>query len=146
MVRASRVRNLGVTGELFTRAMRGDPLAAPDYSQSYRLQTVVLRVADQHAFRVFDEFPEQDVAQQADGSFLVRQDMPINEWLIGYLLSFGDGIEVLEPAGLRAALGAKICAMFAKYDILLSGSEATVPLAKVMEADIPSTEPHKEGT
>lgn len=67
--------------------MQTDPMATPDYSTSYALQRVVLRVKAEHAFRVFDEFPEQHLSPQPDGTFLIDEPMPINEWLTGCLHS-----------------------------------------------------------
>ena len=53
---------------------------------------------------------------------MIDEEMPINEWLTGYLLSFADGLEVIEPASLRTALKEKIRSMQKKYDKQLSGS------------------------
>lgn len=36
----------------------------------------------------------------ADGGRLIRTSLPQNEWLTGYILSFGEGIRVLEPESL----------------------------------------------
>ena len=52
----------------------------------------------------------------------IDEEMPINEWLTGYLLSFADGLEVIEPATLRTALKEKIHSMQKKYDKQVSGS------------------------
>ena len=46
-----------------------------------------------------------------DGRLEVRVSLPADDWLYGYLLSFGTGVEVLEPESLRrnlAAMGAEI--------------------------------------
>ena len=122
VLRASRIRDLHVMDETFERTMQEDPMATPDYSKSYTLQRVVLRIDAECAFRAFDEFPEQDIRPQPDGSFLIDEEMPINEWLTGYLLSFADGLEVIEPATLRTALKEKIHSMQKKYDKQVSGS------------------------
>lgn len=121
-VRASRIRDLVVTDDTFTRTMQSNPMATPDYTKSYEFQRVVLRISGNYAFRVFDEFPELDIHPQPDGSFIIDQPMPINEWLTGYLLSFGDGLEVIEPSVLRDTLKKKIRLMQKKYDTQLSGS------------------------
>ena len=126
VLRASRIRDLHVMEETFERTMQEDPMATPDYSKSYALQRVVLRIDAECAFRAFDEFPEQDIRPQPDGSFLIDEEMPINEWLTGYLLSFADGLEVIEPATLRTALKEKIHSMQKKYDKQVSGSQRTV--------------------
>ena len=122
VLRASRIRDLHVMEETFERTMQEDPMATPDYSKSYTLQRVVLRIDAECAFRAFDEFPEKDIRPQPDGSFLIDEEMPVNEWLTGYLLSFADGLEVIEPATLRTALKEKIHSMQKKYDKQVSGS------------------------
>ena len=116
VLRASRIRNLCVTEERFERVMQSDPMATPDYAATCAMERVVLRVKAEYAFRVFDEFPAQVVSPQADGSFLIDEPMPVNAWLIGYLLSFADGLEVLEPLSLRETLREKIRLMQKKYD------------------------------
>lgn len=121
-VRASRMRNLEVTDDTFDRIMRSDPMETPDYAKSYELQRVVLRIAGNHAFRIFDEFPELDIHPQSDGTFIIDQPMPVNEWLTGYLLSFADGLEVIEPSSLRFTLREKISLLAEKYDKQVSGS------------------------
>ena len=63
------------------------------------------------AYRVYDEFDQSCVTPQPDGSLLVEAVFPEDQWLYGYLLSFGAGVEVLSPGALRrrlAALGWKI--------------------------------------
>ena len=122
ILRASRIRNLRVTEEHFERTMQTDPMAAPDYAASCAMQRVRLRVKAEHAFRVFDEFPEEAVLPQPDGSFLIDEPMPVNEWLTGYLLSFADALEVLEPEALRETLREKIRLMQKKYDGRMSDS------------------------
>ncbi|MTJ93548.1 MAG: YafY family transcriptional regulator [Desulfovibrio sp.] len=121
-VRASRMRNLVVKNESFTRVMQSNPMDTPDYAKAYEFQRVVLRITGNYAFRIFDEFPELDIHQQPDGSFIVDQPMPVNEWLMGYLLSFADGLDVLEPQSLRRMMREKISLMLQKYDRQLSDS------------------------
>jgi len=122
VLRASRIRDIQPTGETFERVMQEDPMATPDYAKSYPMERVVLRIQADYAFRMFDEFPEQDIYPQPDGSYLIDELMPINEWLTGYLLSFADGLEVIEPSSLRDTLLEKITSMAKKYDKQVSGS------------------------
>ncbi|RGQ42819.1 WYL domain-containing protein [[Clostridium] leptum] len=39
-----------------------------------------------------------------DGRLWVAVDFPRGSWVLGYLLSFGDGVTVLSPPELRRAL------------------------------------------
>ncbi len=78
---------------------------------------VVLRVAGEAAHRLYDEFDDAQLAQQEDGSYLVTAEMPLDGWLVGYLLSYGARAEVLSPSSLREAVAQqaeKICAVYKK--------------------------------
>lgn len=56
------------------------------------------------AYRVYDEFDEGCVTRREDGALLVKIAFPDDAWLYGYLLSFGAGVEVLEPARVKERL------------------------------------------
>ncbi|MFC3803665.1 helix-turn-helix transcriptional regulator [Cohnella sp. GCM10012308] len=76
---------------------------------------LVLRVEPAGAYRIVDEFKEEDISKQEDGSFLVTADLPPGEWLFQYLLSFGDLLEVIEPASVRMEIKRQTESMFKKY-------------------------------
>ncbi|MDI4643510.1 helix-turn-helix transcriptional regulator [Cohnella hashimotonis] len=76
---------------------------------------LILRIEPAGAYRIVDEFKEEDIAKQEDGSFLVTADMPPGEWLFQYLLSFGDLLEVIEPASVRMEIKKQTERMFKKY-------------------------------
>lgn len=61
---------------------------------------VVLRFPGQMAYRVYDEFDVSQIRKDADGSLTVTATMPQDDWLVGYLLSFGTQVEILEPRSL----------------------------------------------
>ena len=50
-----------------------------------------------------------------DGRLEVRVSLPADDWLYGYLLSFGTGVEVLEPESLRQRLAAMGAEIFRKH-------------------------------
>ncbi len=64
------------------------------------------------AYRIYDEFEKHEISQDKNGSFIVSVRMPIDEWLIGYLLSFGSHVQILEPKYLKKLVykeAEKIC-------------------------------------
>ncbi len=63
-----------------------------------------LRFPAEMAYRVYDEFDGEQVERQADGDLLVSAKMPEDEWLMGFLLSFGTKLDVISPADLRHRL------------------------------------------
>lgn len=62
---------------------------------------VKLRFPKEMAYRVYDEFDCTEVAIQENGDLLVCARIPEDAWLIGYLLTFGTYVEIIEPAHLR---------------------------------------------
>ncbi|MDR6884631.1 YafY family protein [Bacillus sp. 3255] len=76
---------------------------------------LVLKIESAGAYRIVDEFKEEDILKQEDGSFLVTSDMPPGEWLYHYLLSFGHLLEVIEPETVRLEMKNRTTKMAEKY-------------------------------
>ncbi|MBE6022621.1 MAG: YafY family transcriptional regulator [Cellulosilyticum sp.] len=85
--------------------------------ERHRLDTqkVVLWIENTQAYRVFDEFEEEQVVVQEDGNFIVEIEYPIDEWLYGYLLSFGPYARVLEPEVLVEEMAYRIKEALKRY-------------------------------
>lgn len=93
------------------------PVEFPDsYTEGQNsYNKIVLRVPKEMAYRVYDEFEHDELTEQENGDFIVMAYMPEDAWLIGYLLSFGSYIEVLEPAYLRKVLFEQAKKIYEKY-------------------------------
>ena len=63
--------------------------------------TIVLRFPKNISYRVYDEFDKTRVRKKENGDLIVSVEMPEDEWLIGYLLSFGTQVDIIEPAYLK---------------------------------------------
>ncbi len=96
--RMSRVKNLLVTDEQFKRTIQKKLSIEPDYEKSYDLVLFKLKFHKEIAHKVFDEFDERYIEHQEDGFFLVTIYYPINEWMVGHILSFGNFVEIIEPS------------------------------------------------
>ena len=144
--RLTRILSPEFAGEVFHRRL--DPPEA-DYSGDipplFRVEAR-LRFAPHLAYRVYDEFDQSCVAPQADGSLVVEAVFPEDQWLYGYLLSFGAGVEVLSPDALRrrlAALGWKIYwAHASEHDTPCQGYGGTMEPSKTKE--VPAMEQYKD--
>jgi len=75
---------------------------------------IVLLFSKEIAYRVYDEFDETEIEYQKNGDLIVRAEMPVDTWLIGYLLSFGAQVEILEPKYLKDVLAAQAQAIYEK--------------------------------
>ncbi|MCX4327747.1 MAG: YafY family protein [Lachnospiraceae bacterium] len=77
--------------------------------------TVVLRFPEYMSYRVYDEFDKTVVTQKENGYLTVSAEMPENEWLIGYLLSFGTQVDIIEPAYLKEIVAEEAKKIYKKY-------------------------------
>ncbi|MCL2378948.1 MAG: YafY family transcriptional regulator [Defluviitaleaceae bacterium] len=111
-----RVNNLAVTNESFEKR---DLLAAEPApsSEAYNMPdiTMRLRIAPAMAYRVYDEFAEDMVEKQPDGSYMVTVTWPEDNWVYGFLLSFGGHIEVLAPERMREIIKGKALEIAGQY-------------------------------
>ena len=65
---------------------------------------IVLRFPKEVAYRVYDEFDITQVEIQTNGDLIVSTEMPEDAWLIGYLLTFGTQVDIIEPLYLKEVL------------------------------------------
>lgn len=109
--RLSRILDPDISGDIFHRRLTPPDLEfSGDIPPLFRVEAT-LKFPPRLAYRVYDEFDRSCVEEQADGALIVRTVFPEEPWLYGWLLSFGPGMEVLEPASLRkrmAELGREI--------------------------------------
>ncbi len=111
MFKLNRILHLDVLDQTFVPKLY--PEAEPDYGQT--CPKIALLFSKEIAYRIYDEFDETQIARQDNGDFLVSARLPVDQWLIGYLLSFGAQVEVKEPAYLREILAAQAREIFQKY-------------------------------
>lgn len=69
-----------------------------------RLTPMVLRFPKECAYRVYDEFEADIIEEQENGDFIISVTMREDDWLIGYLLSFGTQVTILEPVRLKETI------------------------------------------
>lgn len=76
---------------------------------------IILCFPAKAAYRVYDEFDINQIQPQKDGSLLVHACMPEDDWLTGYLLSFGTQVEIIEPLSLKETMKEKVKELYEKY-------------------------------
>lgn len=109
----TRIKNLEISSDTFIREVKS----------SHEIETVIknknfihakLKFSPKVAFRVYDEFTD-NVSKDNQGNLYVNIDLPDNETLFSYILSFGDNVEILEPDYLRHSMKEKLALMLEKY-------------------------------
>jgi len=115
LFKLTRVKNLILTDETFpVRDLLAEPPPQPNNRENRDI-TLRMRIAPELTYRVFDEFDEEDIKRQSDGSFIVTITWPEDNWVYGYVLSYGEYGEVLEPEHLREIIKTKTHKMLGKY-------------------------------
>jgi predicted DNA-binding transcriptional regulator YafY len=113
----TRIRNLILCEETFiqipTAEIKEEPAPAVSQADTY----AVLKVDQQMAYRIYDEFPMEAITRNEDGSFLVKTRLMSGGWLFGYLMSYEDHLEILEPEELRKDLIDKYRNVIKKYKL-----------------------------
>lgn len=109
----SRITSFTILDEYFERkplpTLPAMPKATPQY-------TYTLKIDASMGFRVVDEFNHENYTRDEEGNFIVKDTFfPDENWLVGYVLSFGNACELLEPAFLRDEISKQLQACLAMY-------------------------------
>ena len=77
---------------------------------------LVLRVDGCMAFRVLDDFREEEITPLEDGGFLIRTAFPPGAWIVSFVLGYGEHAEVLEPVTTRNAVRDALRGALSRYE------------------------------
>ncbi|MDR2956960.1 MAG: YafY family transcriptional regulator [Coriobacteriales bacterium] len=112
MFRLSRIRNIELLDQHFTKrtvAEQEKPVVrAPLVELKLRCDAKVLN-------RLYDAFDEQYIIQNNDGSFDLIVQIPDEEWVFGFILSFGNHVEVIEPEHIRLEIKNRAKKIYEQY-------------------------------
>jgi len=106
--RISRMRNLAVTDEGFARRPLESPREEEPATPPKKQVTLKLRFQPQDLYRVYDDYDEERITRNADGTYDVTVTFPEDEWVYGYIMSFGSYVEVLAPPHVRDIVRARM--------------------------------------
>jgi predicted DNA-binding transcriptional regulator YafY len=105
--KVSRMEDVVITGEGYDRAFSEQDGAAEGYVPD-NLVKLVLKMDSSQSYRIYDEFSDAEVERNGDGSFVITLYYPEDEWVYGYIMSFGHCAEVLSPAHIRGIIGERL--------------------------------------
>jgi len=95
--RISRIRSLSLCDDFFEREMPEDFDIDSDQTKMSQIVLIKLKFSQEAFYRVYDDFDGDTCEYGDDNSLTVTIHLPFDEWIIGYILSFGSFVEVLEP-------------------------------------------------
>ena len=111
-----RMRNLQITDQQFAERYTTSDLGELDVREDEQKDIDLrLKIAPEMGHRVLDEFDFEKEVEEQDGYFIVSTTWKDNEILYGFILSFGEYIEVLEPSCVREVIKKRAQMIIEKY-------------------------------
>ena len=111
LFKLNRILEIEVMNETFERRLYPWQI---DSSEG-ELNTITLRFPKEMAYRVYDEFDRTQVQRQENGDLIASAKMPEDEWLTGFLLSFGTQVDIISPPCLKEVVAEQVRRMYEKY-------------------------------
>ncbi|MDO5649452.1 MAG: YafY family protein [Gallicola sp.] len=119
--RFSRMRNVEIIDESFVpREIDFNTLM---HETHFSTTEIILKIDSRAMYRVLDEFSDKNIVQNQDGSFTVTLNMIEDEWVYGYILSFGELATVIRPKRIRDIIQRKIKKNLRNYRKREGGSQ-----------------------
>lgn len=104
LFKISRMKNVKILEESFDR----DLPELPEPKVDFKVVKLELEISKELAYRVYDEFKREDILLNEDGDFIVKTELPENDWIYGYILSFGEYVKVISPNYVRDVIKNKL--------------------------------------
>ena len=116
LFKLTRVKKLKISNRHFReREQFPDKPDMSSFDSQKQYINLKLKLKPEIAYFMFDEFSEDMIEKQADGSYIVSTFLPPDDWIYGYILSSGEYIEVLEPEYIRDIIKSKAENIYKKY-------------------------------
>jgi predicted DNA-binding transcriptional regulator YafY len=112
----NRITNIHITEEQCVHQVSKDYISNSAAEADKERINLILKISKEGAYRVYDDFDEENITKSKDGSYIVNVSMPKGEWIYNYLLSFGTVLEVIEPENLRSEIAIRLNNMVNKYN------------------------------
>lgn len=108
----ARIKEMKILEEHFEREL---PKEKEEEKYKFKSILLELEISKEMAYRVYDEFENEEIIKKEDDNFIVKVEYPDNEWVYGYILSFGEYIKVLSPERAKRVIKDKLEKTLKKY-------------------------------
>lgn len=115
LFRLPRMKRVQTTSIHFERKAEHEALCNQPEVQTQINLLVKLQFEHTALVRLCDDFDVEEIEETADGKYIVHMCLPEDEWIFGYVLSYGADVRVLEPAHIRSKIAARIKKMSQLY-------------------------------
>jgi predicted DNA-binding transcriptional regulator YafY len=106
--RISRIKNVTVTDKAFERRNPENQGENPVDEKPKALINLKLKFYPEVLHRLYDDFDDELITKNADGTCGISVTFPEDEWVYGYILSYGCHVEVLEPEHIRRIISGRM--------------------------------------
>ena len=89
----ARIKEVKMLQEHFERELPKEE----NEQYNFKIIEFELEINKAMTYRVYDEFESKEITKKQDGNFIIKVKYPENEWVYGYILSFGEYAKVLNP-------------------------------------------------
>jgi len=117
--RISRIKRVKITNETFDRMCeRTSKSAKNQNAEVVRKVPVhcVLQFTEGALYRLYDDYDDTEIHDNGDGTYTIEVDFPEDDWVYGYILSFGSHVKVIEPQHIREIIKEKARRIAEFYD------------------------------
>ena len=108
----ARIKEIKMLQEHFEREL---PREEKDENYNLKIIELELEINKAMTYRVYDEFESEEITKKEDGNFIVKVEYPENEWVYGYILSFGEYAKVLSPSYAKNIIKDKLEKILKNY-------------------------------
>lgn len=108
----ARIKEVKMLQEHFEREL---PKEEENEKHNFEIIELELEINKVMTYRVYDEFESKEITKKEDGNFIIKVKYPENEWVYGYILSFGEYIKVLSPTRAKNIIKDKLQKTLKKY-------------------------------
>jgi len=108
----TRIKEIKVLEEHFEREL---PKEKKEEQYSFEIISLELEINKDMAYRVYDEFETSKITKKDDGNFIIKVEYPDNEWVYGYILSFGEYVKILSPDKAKTIIKNKLEKILKNY-------------------------------
>ncbi|MBN2135384.1 MAG: YafY family transcriptional regulator [Acidobacteria bacterium] len=97
----TRMRNIQLLKGTFERREQSYADHLKAFDPPGQEMDIVLKFSSEADAFIEDYFEDAQVKRETDGSIIVYTTLPEQDWIYGWVLSFGDTVELLKPEHLR---------------------------------------------
>lgn len=111
----TRMHHIDIKDEYFDIETLNDQPPILTYHEETEMIDVVFKFQKYLGSFVYDEFEYKDIEEKED-CYIVTTQVPDHQWFLSFLLSFGSGVEIIEPIELREKLKNEIKRIIKLYE------------------------------